>query len=1558
MKFSSFKFIFENASTSSLTAASFFDEYQVNNLIDNTSQKNIFFGKSEKDLIEINIYNLDQKLVTSSYIDGDEEGSTKRFVPYTQSYTSITNEKITYSYEDFVSNFVIPETRGSPVSSSIFVDVEEVFESLGLQDGNYTVSFVPTRNVVGDNKNPKQKLIIDAVSPSRKEIALIPTSKKGAADVDSTKLNEEFEMFSNSLIKPRFIDDELFSRLSKIQFYFKYIEAAEQSPDIVNRIKFFYSFKTDLNLANFISDIYYGVLAGKYKTGGDISNRKIDSIYDQFKNTLLSNYNNAVSFQEIKDAFYSIFVFVLNKELNQITNRRPDDFEQFVQFFSDVIYEKGFLSTINEVEFNYEQVFYSYLRNSIRFPDGNMFYILNKAVSRSNDENYHDRLILKFTEPLPTNYVPGDVLWIANNTLSMPILQRVYYFSENIIFTTPIRGPNFNIKIENNSNSTANFSIDTIVDKDDKNYEELMSKLDYKINNRDILNVDYRSFENFVKFSSVSIRLNVYYQKIVRIQKIKQDILDIEQSLVAKPNDKYYIDEKKSLIKEQNEIENSFDGYEEFLNKNPEWFDNHSRVSDGLSASARYDRENFDCLYNNLPTIIRENFDNYDYIHFVNMIGHYFDNLTLYINQFTQKNKAINGDLDGISKDVVHDMLASLGWETEIGKDNIPLILSSFSKDDFEEGSDLYNQAYNLSEEDRNKFIWKRILNNLPYILKSKGTEGAIDALINCFGIPRNLLQIKEFGGIEFSTDLTNDSYYKIEEVKYSPNFSGSGEYFDLPWSTTVQTLQFDFSFDKNKVNSEGEVFRLISASGSAWAIGAVRTRGTDWGRMFFSLRDTSNNVRSFTTEVAPIFDGSVYSVALKKYLPDPFYQSTPAKVNQYPNQYELIVLRSDEERITFETSASIFLSGSFNTVFRNPQKIYAGNYLQNTSSLQIDPEVFYGTIDEIKMWSTLLDKDNIVSQAIYKGSYSLNNPNQAVETSLLRMSFEAPVDLHTTSLFVEVKNKAFKSSIGDIRAYNFPQYFIEVEGECGPEKIPFYPYQFKKIDLIQASKVPNFGSNKFRGNKVKYKSQRLAAGLSPSSKSTVDSFRNSQVDSNKLGVFVSPTGQLNEEIIKFFGGCEFGNLIGDPKDVYRKNYKKFNEFKRIFFNQGFGNLDYQTFINYVRSYFDKSLFKYIRKLVPQRASTVEGVLVEPTILERPKIQLKPLKQQTIRVDVGDINQGRDKVDAAFISQQSTDLIVRSRGISVYEDAFGSFYPDRLEPYGFSILGKDGVSFYKDDYYRVEVVKVKKSYTVLEKKPKTATITPSVLKNYIPNHQTIEKSYDQISISKFPIVKKIPGFKITTANMVFVGEIVGETAGKITNFGGGISEKFIFSGSFYNQDPGGIMTSGSGDSGLFINSNDLLGIEGVIASGSIVQVAQTLPGTDEYIFNVDGSMTASLYTPDGSQIFDYLIGNSRGRFFSNIRDSSFDYRFSISQQNKPVGSVPLDGYYLTSYIFKKPLNDRNKKITRGNLGIRTGIFKKNFQNQKTTVDSDTGLTNNTPPVETVSFVATDEDIEI
>ena len=45
------------------------------------------------------------------------------------------------------------------------------------------------------------------------------------------------------------------------------------------------------------------------------------------------------------------------------------------------------------------------------------------------------------------------------------------------------------------------------------------------------------------------------------------------------------------------------------------------------------------------------------------------------------------------------------------------------------------NDGY-ISKRDITKEIWKRLYHNAPYLLKTKGTERGLRALMACYGLP------------------------------------------------------------------------------------------------------------------------------------------------------------------------------------------------------------------------------------------------------------------------------------------------------------------------------------------------------------------------------------------------------------------------------------------------------------------------------------------------------------------------------------------------------------------------------------------------------------------------------------------------------------------------------------------------------------------------------------------------------------------------------------------------------------------------------------------------------
>jgi hypothetical protein len=101
----------------------------------------------------------------------------------------------------------------------------------------------------------------------------------------------------------------------------------------------------------------------------------------------------------------------------------------------------------------------------------------------------------------------------------------------------------------------------------------------------------------------------------------------------------------------------------------------------------------------------------------------------------------------------------------------------------------------------------------------------------------------------------------------------------------------------------------------------------------------------------------------------------------------------------------------------------------------------------------------------------------------------------------------------------------------------------------------------------------------------------------------------MNVDIAKSFGGINLDDYIGDPSDEYSSTYKSLNKLRGYYFNR-FDGRNIYDYINLIKSY-EKSLFDDIKKMLPARARVTTGLLIEPHILERSKIeQTKPIGEE------------------------------------------------------------------------------------------------------------------------------------------------------------------------------------------------------------------------------------------------------------------------------------------------------------------------------------------------------------
>jgi hypothetical protein len=455
-------------------------------------------------------------------------------------------------------------------------------------------------------------------------------------------------------------------------------------------------------------------------------------------------------------------------------------------------------------------------------------------------------------------------------------------------------------------------------------------------------------------------------------------------------------------------------------------------------------------------------------------------------------------------------------------------------------------------------------------------------------------------------------------------------------------------------------------------------------------------------------------------------------------------------------------------------------------------------------------------------------------------------------------------------------------------------------------------------------------------------------VGSNKIGIFFSPSEIQNTEIIKFFGDYPLSELIGDPSYVYANSYTRFEKFKQIFYDQGFGAIDYQFFMNVVRFYFDKAMFKYIKSVVPARAKLVDGILIEPSILERPKIQLKPLVQENIPQKESHIQVSRGVVATQSPKLEQT-LFIKNEGTAILNDVNQIFFPTDQDQYGFGVYSDNGVTYYNEEYYRADVIKLKKQYQVYNKyniPTNTASLNDHEINvNLNGTVQTISSFYYKINLAKLQEITSYPTV-ISYENVYYSGSVSFTPSSPISHI---ISSAhslngMIVSGSVWGSTGNGVILSpGISITADYVSSYPMIYTGTFTYSGGIYHFVGSIFGGVPATLNLAKYNTTFLSSGTGPVTDDFKY-NTAGAFFGSLV-SGINYRKEYSMAYYPKNAELLNGYFSNHYKYSKQ-QFSVKEINSYDNTNKAFKWKKNSQNKKTTVDVHTGLLDNTEPVET------------
>jgi hypothetical protein len=831
-------------------------------------------------------------------------------------------------------------------------------------------------------------------------------------------------------------------------------------------------------------------------------------------------------------------------------------------------------------------------------------------------------LILKLYSPLPANITENSTFWITK-LLTNPLIETVVLSQQDGINCPPIKGPNFSIDVDFVVGKSTGYESldDLILSASVSSSSNLIGQyLSSSLVNTDDLNIQYATdseyiWDNFVHFSSAKERVDNFVYKVQLIEVYEDSIKSAQTASWSSTLQSAKEIERQRIKKEQ--LIQGFDGFEKFLytSSSMSWPYNGnvrvistSQLISNPNATGWYDNiielaESFDInnsnyVLNNIPQYIVNNTENESLLLFFSMIGQHFDNIYYYTKSIEKSRGLGYKSTNGISDKLLFDVLKSFNWDAKNLSADSQLWNYVFGMDS--DGNQQYKSYDNNGNliptnpgKERTYEVWRRIVNNLPYLLKHKGTRRGVYALMSCYGIPSSNLSILEFGGPE----VTNVSKSKLEfdntTTALRMNLNSS---IEVDWDSTnnvsslrPNTIEFFIKpYDNNN-------YTLISGSG--WNVSLTASLSdNNLGYVAFNY----NTINTLTSSLLPIFNDQFFGVS----------------VSSGSNGLKLDIRQSSKDRTIFEESLT---TGSVITNWNNGSTIRFGTN-------------YSGSVDELRLWSSQLDTQRFYEHVSFPEMINGNDIFGSTDELHFRLDFEYPKNLATHTTLPNVDTNIYYPSIqlNPSSSLQITRNILEETGSINFDAIKSentftiysasavgftpavtYPYQFEVIDRTVVLEIPDLGGGRYSTNKVRFESQTdfngndVSGGVDLSSKNRVTkkSFDQAPVDSNRVGLFFSPTKELNIDIAKSLGGLNLDNYIGDPGDRTKSNYKSLDTLRNYYF-QRFDGRDIYAYINLIKLY-EKSMFEDIKKMLPARVKATTGLLIEPHILERSKIAQK-----------------------------------------------------------------------------------------------------------------------------------------------------------------------------------------------------------------------------------------------------------------------------------------------------------------------------------------------------------------
>ena len=1190
------------------------------------------------------------------------------------------------------------------------------------------------------------------------------------------QLNTEFI----SLDSEKFIHNQIHplmeSYLGGFDVTTLYNSTKDDNINKINSLKRFFGLSSDSGVYDLLTTIYYGEI---YYDNSVKRPVKIIGIQEYILNYLKFNHEFIGNFSDLSDQINRINVYSVDAELYR---KNPNAFStrETKKYYSDslsyltTIFNTFLLGCQASVKQDFTNKFEGPLRNSLNFGNNNLFQILNSRINYSDINNL--QYIVKLKDALASDYDVGSTCNVSNITF-VPFFQKINYNVSAVTKTVRLLPPNFSVET---------FDYQPSISKKTKYYNsvdlEISSSHSQDINNNKAItqfNIDFTDFSNFIVFSSAHLRVKIFENKIIKMTLLDDAQLsssyagispsaytqkDGYNNIITLPLKVTDTATKQTLQK--NEIIDSFDQYESYLYKqytngrfvydmstktfiergsndkrSPSYKIPSSFIDELETNASQYDRFNRDSLVNSTPEFVFEDDRNDEYLKFLSMVGHHFDNIYLYISNMNMY-KQIGNDIDnGLPRDFIGTVLNSFGLNPPslTGNTDDVDILSMYLNNQQNSGS--FNA---MSLNDMTKTVWKRILSNLPAIYKAKGTGESVKYILSCYGIPENMILLKEFGG--GYTESGIESWYGVSENMYYLQYMGNdNEYVRLDNLIPYKSVDLKFAVSDTDY-MKGNIIELYSKFNSTqdqiFSFGIIKD--TDYNGMFYVILKDANNEFGYVTDKMTLFDDDITGVLLRKNEVDSHFENASENSYEIPVKYDIVVSKKNSTNTTASLKEfSFYLSSSFNEIFDtnninmfgNVQTSYfiteysdildqylfrpeIGNEIlftkegnlssvNNTGSwfmspadviVEVSQKKFIGVLDKFTFNTTPISNQEFYTKMVNLNSYADGDPSNSDNNTLFRFDLGYPIDIsYSSSLpggyIVNNKNSTYNNisaSLAYFTGNNNVTYFDS--SSCSYISNLQFPYQTRLFEVINEYNTSEVGPNRFENDKVNKTSLiSNTTTLSPNASLHNKSLQDYKKDTNKYGIFMSPVYERDRDILDFYGTDEIISLLANPYDRMSSNfsYESLDRLRKYYYgiNNDRTRILFNELFTMYKIYIDKSIFQTLKSILPGRNKIYSGILIEPSILERNKIpdngvsieNETKLESNTTSIHTENgLNIGT--LDVNTISQSF------SSNYSYVDNSFSGFnnvddVPDEFQLGTFCEVGS-GLTYYKGSVYQ------------------------------------------------------------------------------------------------------------------------------------------------------------------------------------------------------------------------------------------------------------------------------------